>query len=94
MPIRIGELALAPTPGQRLHGHSPLSNSLCQQAILARANVGAGVGQRVCGKPRSTLDVAGSGQREVTCGVRKVGSCGVAVFVDESSEAIASFHAS
>jgi translation elongation factor EF-G len=27
------------------------------------------------------------------CGVRKVGSCGVAVFVDESSESVAPFHA-
>jgi hypothetical protein len=28
-----------------------------------------------------------------SCGVREVGSCGVSVFVDEASEAVASFHA-
>ena len=41
---------------------SPVVNSYDNK----RRQEGAGRAQRVCGKPRSTFEVAGSGQREVT----------------------------
>ena len=40
------------------------------QATAATHSGDEGPDQRVCGKPRSTFDLAGSGQREVTTFVR------------------------
>jgi hypothetical protein len=44
--------------------HTTAATSAVRMSFLS------GPGYRVCGKPRSTLDLAGSGQREVTTFVR------------------------
>jgi hypothetical protein len=43
--------------------HAAAATSAVRMSLLS-------AGYRVCGKPRSTLDLAGSGQREVTTFVR------------------------
>ena len=64
-----GMLTWAATPGQRGgadHQQDVAQQRAGQQIGQDARPSGGGGGHRVRGKPRSTLDVDGSGQREVT----------------------------